>query len=118
MAAITETDPVDLLRARLSAGLREAMKTRDDAGIKAHRSLLGALDNATAVEETSEHVEVFGRSGDVPRRLVTIEEARSLLQRESEDRAAAAAEYEHHGRPAEAAALRAQLVVIARYLDA
>jgi len=110
-------DSTTLLRARLSNDLRAAMKARDAIATPALRSLLAALDNGSAVPVTSAHVPVFGRSGDVPRKVLTERECRVILQAEANNRTAAIIEYEQRGRHDEAAQLRAELAIIARYLE-
>lgn len=99
---------VEDLRAKLTAALRAAQKARDSIGVSAMRTALGALDNATAVEQTSEHVETYGGSSDVPRRVVTFAECQELLAREVLERLAAADQAEAHGRAADAERIRAE----------
>lgn len=110
----TETSP---LRTRLSADLRLAMKDRDTLTTLTLRSLLEAMDNASAVPMTAEHVPVYGRSGDVPRRIVTEDDYRLIVQNEAAARQAAALEYERLGRIEAAAHVRAELKVVLRYID-
>jgi uncharacterized protein YqeY len=115
-AAIEDQRQVDHLRAALSAALKEALKARDQVGIRSMRTALGALDNATAVEETAEHVETWGRPSDVPRRVVTFAECREILSREVSERIAAAEQAEAHGRATDGARLRDEAARISAFL--
>lgn len=110
----TETSP---LRTRLSTDLRLAMKDRDTLTTLTLRSLLEAMDNASAVPMTAEHVPVYGRSGDVPLRIVTEDDYRLIVRHEAAARQAAALEYERLGRIEAAAQVRAELTVVLRYID-
>lgn len=105
------------LQIRLRNDLRTAMKQHDGVAALTLRSLLDALDNACAVPLTAEHVPVYGRSGDVPRRVVTDSEYESILRHEAALRSAAALEYERLGRMEAAAQVRAELSVVLRYLE-
>ena len=110
----TEISP---LRMRLSTDLRRAMKERDMLTTMTLRSLLEAMDNASAVPMTAEHVPVYGRSGDVPRRIATEDDYRLIMRNEAASRQAAALEYERLGRIDAAAQVRAELKVVMRYID-
>jgi uncharacterized protein YqeY len=106
------------LQTRLRNDLRAAMKERDAVTTLTLRSLLEAMDNACAVPMTAEHVQVYGRSGDVTRRVVTEDEYAGILRREADSRQAAALEYERLGRSEAAAQVRAELDVVLRYTEA
>jgi len=112
MSAETST-----LRTRLRDDLRLAMKDRDTLTTLTLRSLLEAMDNASAIPMTAEHVPVYGRSGDVPRRIVTEDDYRLILRNEAASRQAAAQEYERLGRIEASAQVRAELEVVMRYID-
>ena len=99
------------LRARLFADLVVAMKARDKSTIDTLRCLLAAVDNAGAQDP-----KVFGSSVDVPRKSLTQSELQALMQAEVTSRSAAVIEYERRGRHQEAARLRAELVIISRYV--
>jgi len=109
-------DTVGVLRDRLSSDLRAAMKARDKTVIDTLRCLLAVLDNAGAPDQASAPVAVFGRSGDVPRRSLTRNELQELLRREVTSRNAAVIEYERLGRHQDAARLRAELILLNRYV--
>ena len=110
----TEISP---LRTRLSTDLRLAMKNRDTLTTLTLRSLLEAMDNASAVPMTAEHLPVYGRSGDVPRRIVTEDDYRLIVRNEAAARQAAALEYERLGCSEAAAHVQAELNVVMRYID-
>jgi hypothetical protein len=105
------TDAVDPLRARLSADLLTAMKARDKPAISTLRCLLALLDNAGAQDP-----KLFGASTEVPRKSLTHNELQALMQAEITSRRAAVIEYERGGRHQDAARLRAELLLISRYV--
>jgi GrpB-like predicted nucleotidyltransferase (UPF0157 family) len=104
-------DAVEPLRARLSADLLTAMKARDKAATDTLRCLLAVLDNAGAQDP-----EDFGSSTEVPRRSLTQNELQALMQAEVISRSSAVIDYERGGRHQDAARLRAELVLISRYV--
>jgi uncharacterized protein YqeY len=105
------TDAVQPLRARLSADLLTAMKARDKAAIDTLRCLLAVLDNAGAQDPKT-----FGSSTEVPRKSLTRNELQALIQAEITSRREAVIEYERGGRHQDAACLRAELVLLSRYI--
>ncbi len=106
------------LRIRLTQDLRTATKEHDTLTMRTLRSLLDAMDNASAVPMTAEHVPVYGRSGDVPRKVVTENDYALIVRREAAAHEAAIQEYEHLGRYEAAAQVQAELNLIRRYIDA
>jgi uncharacterized protein YqeY len=113
------------VRDRLQAGLVDAMKKRDTAAVKAHRSALGAIGNAEAVADTvatSNAGPIAGSTrglgaGDAPRRVLSEPEVRDIVHAEVEDRLRAAQEYEALSQSAAAAELRAEAGVLRSYLE-
>jgi uncharacterized protein len=105
------TDAIEHLRARLSADLRTAMKERDKLSVDTLRCLLAVLDNAGAQDP-----KVFVASTEVPRKALTHSELQALLRAEVTSRSSAVIEYERGGRHQDAARLRAELVLISRYV--
>jgi hypothetical protein len=108
---------------RLQHGLRAAMKARDTAAVKALRGALAAIANAEAVDASYESAVPRGSgpiagavsglgAGEVARRDLAESDVVALVQREIEDRAAAAREYERLGRTVEAAELHAQCAAL------
>jgi uncharacterized protein YqeY len=104
-------DAVEPLRARLSADLLTAMKARDQVRVDTLRCLLAVLDNAGAQDP-----KLFGTSSEVPRKSLTEDEVQALMQAEVTSRRAAITDYEHGGRHQDAARLRVELVLLARYV--
>lgn len=105
------------LRTRLRNDLRRAMKERDTIATMTLRSLLDALDNASAVPMTAEHVPVYGRSGDAPRKHVTESDYQVILRTEASSRHIAALEFERLGCTEAAARVRAELSIVMHYLE-
>jgi uncharacterized protein YqeY len=87
------------------------MKARDKAATDTLRCLLAVLDNAGAQDP-----EDFGSSTEVPRRSLTQNELQALMQAEVISRSSAVIDYERGGRHQDAARLRAELVLISRYV--
>jgi GrpB-like predicted nucleotidyltransferase (UPF0157 family)/uncharacterized protein YqeY len=113
----TYADAVEPLRARLSADLLVAMKTRDKSAIDTLRCLLAVLDNAGAQDPATAPSAVVGLSAEVPRKSLTQTELQALMQAEVTSRRTAVIEYERGGRHQDAAHLRAELVLLNRYVD-
>jgi uncharacterized protein len=109
-------DAVEPLRARLSVDLRAAMKLRDRAAIDTLRCLLAVLDNAGAQDSSAYPSQVFGVSAEIPRKSLTQGELETLMKAEITSRDAAAIEYERGGRHHDAARLRAELILLTRYI--
>ncbi len=110
-------DHITQLRHQLGTDLRQALKARDAIAVSALRSLLAALDNASAVPITEAHVPTIGRAGDLPRRQITARDSEAILRAEADALTAAANEYDRLGRPDESARKRAELAIVARYLE-
>lgn len=105
------------LQTRLRNDLRRAMKEHDTIATMTLRSLLDAMDNASAVPMTAEHVPVYGRMGDVPRKHVTESDYRAILLTEASARSTAATEFERLGCTNAANRVRAELSIVMRYLE-
>jgi uncharacterized protein YqeY len=123
------TEPLHAdVRARLRTGLRESMRARDSAAVSAIRSALAALDNAEAVNvpedvtvtTEGEHV-VSAAMGvgaaEAQRAELTDADVTGILQREVDERRAAAREYADAGRADAAERLEAEVATLVRYLD-
>jgi uncharacterized protein YqeY len=120
-------DPTDVMRARLKADLRAAMKARDAVKTGVLRCLIAALDNAGAItpEPTtgparfagSEHVatRLAWGSAEAMRRSLSATEVDALIAREVTARRDAATEFERCGRSLEAEGARAEMAIAARY---
>jgi uncharacterized protein YqeY len=106
------------LRRAIHADLLGAMKAQDSIATAALRSVLSALDNASAVPISSVPGPVLGRSGDVPRKELTETDCRNIISAEARARSVAAEEYVRLGRSDAVARLRAEQAIIERYVPA
>jgi uncharacterized protein len=109
-------DRAESLRRHLKGDLLLAMKAKDAVAVSALRSVLAAMDNASAVPIDTVAVRVFGRNGDVPRKDLSDTDCQSIISAEVSARALAADEYSRLGRDDVAAHLRAEQAVIERYV--
>jgi uncharacterized protein YqeY len=106
------------LKLRLRADLKAAMQAKASDDVRLLRTLIAALDNAEAVAEPHK---TFGSrkfgdpSGEVARRQIDAPALDALLLTEIETRLAAAQHYDRHQQQAEAARLRNEAELIARY---
>lgn len=110
------SDMAGSLRRQLNADLLLAMKAKDIIAISALRSVLSALDNASAVPASTVAAPAFGHNGDVPRRDLSDTDCQSIINAEVSTRALAAEQYARLGRDDAAARLRAEKAVIERYV--
>jgi uncharacterized protein YqeY len=107
--------PAEALRETLAAALREAMKARETVTVETLRSLLSALDNASAVAAPARPAPVEGLSADTPRHEPSLAEIQEIFAAERAERESAAANYRRLGLDAESERLSAQLEVIERF---
>jgi hypothetical protein len=122
---VTDDAPADLLRARLRADLREAMKAQRRDEMAALRTLIAAIDNAESVEDpspppqpSSEHVAgaVPGHgAADAARRSLSERDLQRVIEAELWERDAQAEKFTLLGRADDASRLRIEADVIARY---
>lgn len=106
------------LKVRLRSDLKAAMQAHAADDVRLLRTLIAALDNAeaVAVEGKPDPFRKLGDpSGEVARRALDDAEVDALLEVEAESRLMAAADYERHGREAEAARLRGEAARVERY---
>ena len=108
-------DAAGSLRRQLNGDLLLAMKARNVIAVSALRSVLSALDNASAVPSSTVATPVFGRNGDVPRRDLSEKDCQNIINAEIRIRAAAADEYARLGKGDVATRLRAEQAVVERY---
>lgn len=128
MPAPADDDMLTALRARLRDDLKSAMKSRSAVNVSAIRSLLAALDDAEAVAPPAtapvsaaagEHVAgaaVGVGSTEVDRRTLTVTEIELVVAGQVEERQAAAATFDAVDQPDAAQRLRAEALVVQRYL--
>ncbi|MET9215219.1 MULTISPECIES: GatB/YqeY domain-containing protein [unclassified Nocardia] len=89
-----------MLRERLRAALKPAMKARDRSAVSALRSALSAIDNAEAVDAGDAKAGALEASAvglgtaEVRRRDLTEADITQIVHREIDERRTAAAEYD------------------------
>lgn len=106
------------LRDRLQSDLKVAMSARDRSTVAVLRTTLAALSNAEAVSAEGSRPATGTFANEVDRKVLDEADVLGVIERERAELAASAGEYEALGQSDEAAALRAQLVVLDRYLAA
>jgi uncharacterized protein YqeY len=106
------------LKDRLRADLKTAMRARNPAEVGVIRTLIAAVDNAEAqpIEAFEERLRRREVVGEVGRRELDSQALDAVLAAEAGARLAAAEDYERHGRSDDAARLRREANLIARYL--
>jgi hypothetical protein len=105
------------IRQQIMGDLYEAMKSRQSDVVSTLRTLLGEIANAEAVAVDTDFVPMIGRTNDVPRKHLTDDDIRQILQAEADNHRAAIAEFESVGRQDAVERLQLGLDVITRYLD-
>lgn len=103
------------IRDQLQAGLPAAMHARDEARVSVLRTTLAALANAEAVDPSTP-APPGGLLGDVERRHLTEDDARSIVRRERDELHRDADELRRLDRP-EADRLTAQAAILDGYLS-
>lgn len=117
------TDESQSFLAMLKADLRTAMRERKAAAVTTLRGLISAIDNAQAVPVGDRHdTYVFHAFGDsaveVPRRALSRDDIREVVEAEIRIRNDAAADYRRLGRDDKAQELTDEVEILSRYLDA
>lgn len=123
-----QTDETASVRQRLRAGLTAAMKARDQVRVRALRAGLGAIDNAEAVEVSTEAASlqhaggIAGArsglgSGEAQRRSLSAEQVSAVIRSEIDERLAAADDFERSGAPERAGQLRDEAEVLTAFLS-
>lgn len=100
----------------MQADLKTAMSARDKTAVAVLRTTLAALSNAEAVSAAGSAPALGAFANDVERKLLDDADVRAVIERERDELAASAAEYDRVDQAAEAAALRAQVAILDRYL--
>jgi uncharacterized protein YqeY len=105
------------LKERLRADLKAAMRERRPEEVAVIRTLLAAVDNAEAVsmEGFEERLRQRETIGEVGRRELDPAALEKVLASEAKARLAAAEDYERYGRAEDAARVRWEAELIARY---
>jgi uncharacterized protein YqeY len=97
---------------RIRADLTRAMKSRSSTEVSTLRTLLGSLDNATAVE-----VSGGGHAKEVPGRVPDETEVKDLVTEEIRARELTVGHYLALNRPEDAKKAEAILITLRRYLN-
>lgn len=109
------------LREQMKADLRQAMKARQSATVATLRALLAAIDNAEAVPVPAATIPVepiLGQSHEVPRKLLSADDIRQIIQKEADERREASVKYANLGLSDEAERLQTTATLIETYLNA
>ena len=101
------------IRDRLQSELASALRSRDAQRTSVLRTTLSAIANAEAVE-----VAPGATATEVPRRLLTEDDVRGVVDAECAELRHAAAELRAHDRDADASALEAKAAVLDEILRA
>jgi uncharacterized protein YqeY len=109
-----EPDAAEIVRQRLQADLRLAMKGRLALEVAVLRALIAAIDNAGAVALSPNSAP---RQSEVERRRLGFEDVQAILLREYETRRTAAGELSGLGRVVESERASREMVVVGRYLS-
>lgn len=104
------------IRGRMQADLTAAMKARDRTAVAALRGALSAISNAEAIEVASHSALPVAGSTEAPRRELSEDDIRGLVQRERDEWNASAEEMRRLGRTAESEDLAAQAMILSGYL--
>lgn len=114
--------PDQALRERLRAALKPAMKARDRSAVAALRSVLGAIDNAEAIDAPEvkagalEDSAVGLGAAEMPRRELSEDDIAAIVRREIDERRSAAAEYGRLGQSERQDSLTAEADALAALL--
>ena len=101
----------------LKSDLKTAMKSRDQLRVKTIRSLISAIDNATAIPIEPGPYEVkTGLNHDVERASVSPEQMQELVVAERDDLLRSASEYRQLGLDPEADDLETRAAIAAGYV--
>lgn len=107
------------LKDRLRADLKTAMRERNATEVALIRTLIAAIDNAEAqpIEGFQERLRRLEPIGEIARRDLDANALNAVLAAEAHSRQSAAEDYERNGRTDDAARLRDEAKLIARYAD-
>jgi uncharacterized protein len=116
---------VDDWKSVLRAAMGEARRARQAHALAAFRETLAAIDSAEAADSSSapptQHGVIAGGvvglgAGEVPRRVLSPESVREIIDQEIKERREAASVYSALGRDEDASRLRQQVEVLAALL--
>jgi uncharacterized protein len=106
------------IEAQLRADLKQAMRARDQAAVRALRTGLAAIANAEApaAVEQGWRSPVVGELVEHERLVLTAEDVRAILRAQVAERRTAIDEYRQLGRDSEAAELAAEVAALEPHL--
>jgi len=112
----------DRLRHRLREHLKEALIARDSTAVAAFRSVIGAIDNAEAVDAPAATggpavVRLGVGAAETARRELSAEDLVDVIEAEIKERTAASAEYRRLDRAEQASRLRAEATILRSFLE-
>ncbi|HNQ99073.1 MAG TPA: hypothetical protein PKN52_03670 [Trueperaceae bacterium] len=114
------TDAASAMKSRLRSDLRVAMKDGRADAVRLIRTLVAALDNAEAPpppgRRSTELDNLETSPVEVERLLLDAAQVRAVLEAEFQERERAAEEMSLLNQPERAGALRAEMLLIGRYL--
>lgn len=101
---------------RLRADLKVALANRDRLEMSQIRTLIGAIENAEAVDVEHSTEFKLGLGHDVPRRTLDSEDIARIITRERDELLDAISRYRDLGLDDELAELQTRLQIVERYL--
>lgn len=108
------------IREQMKVDLRNAMKARDTERVTTLRSVLAAIDNAEAVPVAAAPFTVEPEAGqrtEVPRKVLTGDDIRQIIEREVAERRHASQTYAQVAQQAEAERLQRAATLLISYLS-
>lgn len=108
------TNIVDNFRTKLSEELRAAMTQRNSEDVSTIRSLMAALDNAGALSKEEIAQLNDPAKSEVPRKKLTKEDIKAILNREIDIRNAAFCDFERLGNEIQSQIVKRSIATILR----
>ena len=105
------------LHARLRAAMRDAMRARDRSRVSVLRTTLTAIGNAEAVDASPSRPGSGLYANEVPRRVLSDDDALAIVRAARDEHLEAAAEMTRVGRTDVAGELAHQAAVLESFLD-
>jgi uncharacterized protein len=100
---------------QIKSDLAGAMRSRDTDSVRTLRSLLGAIDNAGAMTGGDAAEQIGAFSTETPRRELSSEEVRGIVESEIGERREAVVLYRDAGRPDIIGRLENEIQILVRY---
>jgi len=100
----------------LRSDLEKALRSRDRVEMSTLRTLIAAVENATAIDVEASSEPKLGLSHDQPRRVLSENDVAAIILHERDDLVAAATRYRDLGLVDEMADLERRARIVERYL--